>query len=136
MSWLVDNYPRIAEWMASVRRVASLLTALDALEKLEQARPVRILTQEPMTAALTLRGVSVHLGDGLPLVDAIDAKVRGGEKVLLVGDSGTGKSALVRALAGVWPWSRGEVVRAPTADICVIPQRPYVPSGSLRRAVA
>ena len=136
MSWLVDNYPRIAEWLASVRRVACLLTALDALEKLEQARPARIVTQETGAVALTLRGLSVHLCNGLPLVSAIDAKVKRGQKVLLVGDSGTGKSALVRALAGVWPWSRGQVLRSPTADICVIPQRPYVPVGSLRRAVA
>jgi putative ATP-binding cassette transporter len=134
MSWLVDNYPRIAEWMASVRRVACLLSALDALQTLEQARPARIVTQETGAAALTLRGLSVHLCNGLPLVDAIDARIRRGEKVLLVGDSGTGKSALVRALAGVWPWSRGQVLRPPTADICVIPQRPYVPVGSLRRA--
>jgi putative ATP-binding cassette transporter len=133
MSWLVDNYPRIAEWMASVRRVSTLLDALDGLEKLEQARPQRTLkAREP---ALALRGLSVQLSDGIPLVDAIHARIQCGERVLLVGDSGTGKSALVRALAGVWPWRKGEVVAPPSAEICVIPQRPYVPAGSLRRAV-
>ena len=135
MSWLVDNYPRIAEWMASVRRVATLLVAIDGLETLEAARPARVVTQKGGAVALTLRGLSVHLCDGVPLVAAIDARVRAGEKVLLVGDSGTGKSALVRALAGVWPWRKGDVVARSSADICVIPQRPYVPAGSLRRAV-
>jgi len=135
MSWLVDNYPRIAEWMASVRRVATLLVAIDGLETLEAARPARVVTQKGGAVALTLRGLSVHLCDGVPLVGAINARVRAGEKVLLVGDSGTGKSALVRALAGVWPWRKGDVVARSSADICVIPQRPYVPAGSLRRAV-
>jgi vitamin B12/bleomycin/antimicrobial peptide transport system ATP-binding/permease protein len=134
MSWLVDNYPRIAEWMASVRRVASLLSAIDGLDKLKRARPARIFPQQG-AAALSLSGLSVHLSDGAPLVSALTAQVKLGEKVLLVGDSGTGKSALVRALAGVWPWSRGEVAHPQSADICVIPQRPYVPAGSLRRAV-
>jgi putative ATP-binding cassette transporter len=134
MSWLVENYPRIAEWMASVRRVSALLAALDGLEKLEQARPQRTpKTREP---ALALRGLSVQLSDGIPLVDAIHARIQCGERVLLVGDSGTGKSALVRALAGVWPWRKGEVATPLSAEICVIPQRPYVPAGSLRRAVA
>jgi vitamin B12/bleomycin/antimicrobial peptide transport system ATP-binding/permease protein len=134
MSWLVDNYPRIAEWMASVCRVAGLLAAIEGVEKLERARPARIFTQGD-AAALSLHGLSVHLNDGVPLVDAIHASVQLGEKVLLVGHSGTGKSALVRALAGVWPWSRGEVAQPQLAEICVIPQRPYVPAGSLRRAV-
>jgi putative ATP-binding cassette transporter len=135
MSWLVDNYPRIAEWMASVRRVATLLAAIDGLERLEAARPDRVVRQTGGAVALTLRGLSVHLCDGAPLVGAIDARIRAGEKVLLVGDSGTGKSALVRALAGVWPWRKGDFVARSSADICVIPQRPYVPAGSLRRAV-
>jgi putative ATP-binding cassette transporter len=134
MSWLVDNYPRIAEWMASVRRVAGLLAAIDGLDKLERARPSRIFAQNG-TRALALQGISVQLADGAPLVDAISTSVKLGEKVLLVGDSGTGKSALVRTLAGIWPWSQGEVAHPPKADICVIPQRPYVPAGALRRAV-
>ncbi len=135
MSWLVDNYPRIAEWMASVCRVAGLLAAIDGVEKLERARPPRIFAQGE-AAALSLHGLSVHLNDGVPLVDAIHARVKLGERVLLVGDSGTGKSALVRALAGVWPWSHGEVAQPQSAEICVIPQRPYVPTGSLRRAIS
>lgn len=141
MSWLVDNYPRIAEWTASARRVGSLIAAMDGLDTIERARPARTFPQEGLgfpqegLGALSLDGLCVGLADGAPLVDCITTRVKLGEKVLLVGDSGTGKSALVRALAGVWPWSKGGIVRPQSAEICVIPQRPYVPAGSLRSAV-
>jgi ABC-type uncharacterized transport system fused permease/ATPase subunit len=125
MSWLVDNYPRIAEWMASLRRVADLLAAIDGLDKLERMRPARIFG-EPAAAALDLNALSVLLADGAPLVDSITARVKLGEKVLLVGESGTGKSALVRALAGgvaLEPWGGGASpvggrLRDPAASLC------------------
>ncbi len=105
-----------------------LLAAIDGVEKLERARPPRIFAQGE-AAALSLHGLSVHLNDGVPLVDAIHARVELGERVLLVGDSGTGKSALVRALAGVWPWSHGHVAQPQSAEICVIPRRAVCPGG-------
>src|SRR5262249_56071530 len=57
-----------------------------------------------------------------------------GEKVLVVGESGTGKSTLVRAIAGLWPWGGGEILIQSNARLFLMPQQPYVPLGSLRRA--
>ena len=57
-----------------------------------------------------------------------------GERVLVAGESGTGKSTLVRAIAGLWPWGRGSVEVAHGARIMLMPQRAYVPVGSLRKA--
>jgi vitamin B12/bleomycin/antimicrobial peptide transport system ATP-binding/permease protein len=54
----------------------------------------------------------------------------------VAGESGTGKSTLVRAIAGLWPWGGGSVNFHPDRRLFMLPQRPYVPSGSLRRAVA
>jgi vitamin B12/bleomycin/antimicrobial peptide transport system ATP-binding/permease protein len=54
---------------------------------------------------------------------------------LLTGDSGTGKSTLARAIAGVWPWGHGDIEIPAGAKLSLLPQRPYVPIGTLRRAV-
>src|SRR5215471_3432513 len=134
-NWLVDNYPRLADWAASARRVASLELALDALERAESRHGGRIARGGGKDAALRLRDVSVTLNDGTAMVEGADVAIRPGEKVLLTGDSGTGKSILARALAGVWPWGRGDIEIAAGGKLLVLPQRPYVPTGTLRRAV-
>jgi vitamin B12/bleomycin/antimicrobial peptide transport system ATP-binding/permease protein len=134
LNWLVDNYASLAEWAASARRVASLELALDALERAE-IRSGRIARGGGKDAALRLRDVSVTLDDGTPVVHRADVAIRAGEKVLVTGDSGTGKSTLARALAGVWPWGKGDIEIAAGGKLLVLPQRPYVPTGTLRRAV-
>jgi vitamin B12/bleomycin/antimicrobial peptide transport system ATP-binding/permease protein len=134
-NWLVDNYPRLADWAASARRVASLQASLTMLEQTELRRCSRIDHREGTSAALSMRDTSVSLDDGTPLIAGADLVVMPGEKVLLMGDSGTGKSTLARACAGVWPWGEGEVEIQAGARLLVLPQRPYVPMGTLRRAV-
>jgi len=135
LNWLVDNYASLAEWAASARRVASLELALDALERAEIRRGGRIARGGGKDAALRLRDVSVTLDDGTAVVHRADVAIRPGEKVLVTGDSGTGKSTLARALAGVWPWGKGDIEIAAGGKLLVLPQRPYVPTGTLRRAV-
>jgi vitamin B12/bleomycin/antimicrobial peptide transport system ATP-binding/permease protein len=132
--WLVNNYPRFADWRASAQRVASLLVSLDRLNRAEEAGIGRIEHGETDDAALRLKGVSVTLDDGTSVVDDTDVAIKPGEKVLVMGESGTGKSSLVRAVAGLWPWGEGEVQVAKGARIFLLPQRPYVPLGTLRRA--
>jgi vitamin B12/bleomycin/antimicrobial peptide transport system ATP-binding/permease protein len=133
-SWLVNNYPRFADWRASAQRVASLLVSLDRLNRAEEAGIGRIEHSETKDAALRLKGVSVTLDDGTSVVDDTDVSIQPGEKVLVMGESGTGKSSLVRAVAGLWPWGEGEVQIAKGARIFLLPQRPYIPIGTLRRA--
>jgi vitamin B12/bleomycin/antimicrobial peptide transport system ATP-binding/permease protein len=135
LNWLVDNYPRLAEWAASARRVAALEVSLAALERAERHSAGRINRSESGDAALQLRNVSVMLGDGTTIVAQADAAIMPGEKVLLTGPSGTGKSTLVRALAGVWPWGGGDIESRAGAKLLVLPQRPYLPLGTLRRVV-
>lgn len=133
-SWIVDNYPRFADWTASARRLASLLVSLDALNTAEQLGVGHISQQGTDDAALRLKNLSVTLDDGTVVINEAEVSIAPGEKVLIVGESGTGKSSLVRALAGLWPWGGGEIQFAYGAKLLLLPQRAYIPLGTLRRA--
>jgi len=135
-NWLVDNYPRFADWSASARRVASLLVSLDSLEKAETEDSWGRISRgdAPEGTALQLRDISVTLDDGTVVVSEADVKISPGERVLFVGESGSGKSTLVRAIAGLWPWGHGEIQLQPNASLFLMPQKPYIPIGPLRRA--
>jgi putative ATP-binding cassette transporter len=136
-NWLVDNYPRLAQWAASARRVTSLMVSIDALERAEAEGGIkRIARMAGNNNALQLRGVSVTLDDGTGVVDEAEIEIAPGERVLIVGESGTGKSTLVRAIAGLWPWGDGEIVLQRDAKLFMLPQRPYLPLGTLRRAAS
>jgi putative ATP-binding cassette transporter len=134
-NWIVDNYPRLAEWTASARRASNLLVAVDSLEKIENSQTGAIKREEDEGAAIRLKDVSVALSDGTVVVDDADVTVQFGERVLVAGESGTGKSTLVRAIAGLWPWGEGEITLEPGAKMFLMPQKPYIPLGTLRRAV-
>ena len=136
--WLVDNYPRLADWNACARRIASLMMSLDGLERAERGDGFgRIERGETEgEAMLTLNDLSVSLDDGTAVVGETEVVVEPGERLLVAGESGSGKSTLVRAIAGLWPWGSGSVNFHPDRRLFMLPQRPYVPSGTLRRAVA
>jgi putative ATP-binding cassette transporter len=68
------------------------------------------------------------------VLDDTDIVIKPGERVLVSGESGTGKSTLLRAISGLWPWGGGEVEIRKDAKLMLLPQRPYVPIGNLRRA--
>lgn len=133
-SWLVDNYPRLSEWTASASRVSSLMVSLDALE-LAEAGVGRIERSETADAALRLGHLSVTLEDGTVVIKDAEVVIARGERVLVAGESGTGKSTLVRAIAGLWPWGKGHIQVKAGAKMLLMPQRAYVPVGPLRRAV-
>ena len=135
LNWLVDNYPRLADWAASARRVASLQRSLDELDRADIRRVGRIRRGEGRDAALRLRNVSVTLHDGTPVIDGAEVAIMPGEKLLITGESGTGKSTLARAFAGAWSWGNGDIDVRAGAKLSVLPQRPYLPLGTLRRAV-
>ena len=137
-TWLVDNYPRLADWNAGARRIASLMMSLDGLERAETGDGLNRIKRGETdgTAALRLNDLSVTLDDGTAVVGQSEILIEPGERVLVAGESGTGKSTLVRAIAGLWPWGGGSVDFHPNRRMFMLPQRPYIPSGTLRRAVA
>jgi putative ATP-binding cassette transporter len=134
-SWLVDNYPRLAEWTAGARRIASLMVSLDALEKAEAGEGTGRIDRGETKFALKLNDLSVTLDDGTAVVSDAEVEIEPGERVLVAGESGTGKSTLVRAIAGLWPWGEGSVEFQKNGRVFMLPQKPYVPAGTLRRAI-
>jgi putative ATP-binding cassette transporter len=136
--WLVDNYPRLADWNACARRVASLMTSLDELERAEENDTIGRIQRGAAEKdfILSLHDLSVTLGDGRAVVKETQVEIEPGERVLVAGESGSGKSTLVRAISGLWPWGDGSVNFREGSRLFMLPQRPYIPSGSLRRAIA
>ncbi len=136
LNWLVDNYARIAEWMASAGRVTGLWTAfadLDASVGIVDSE--RITIENSPDGDIHLDGLAVAQHDGRIMIDEADTVITAGQKVLLMGESGTGKSTLIRAIAGLWPWGSGSVRLPADAKIAFLPQRPYMPLGTLRQVL-
>lgn len=136
LNWLVENYIRIAEWMASVSRIVGLWVAFTDLDaSLGEQKGERIFIEESPDDSIHLRGLSVAQHNGRVVIGDADATIQPGEKVMLTGESGTGKSTLIRAIAGLWPWGSGRVLLPKGQSLAFLPQRPYIPLGSLRDAV-
>jgi putative ATP-binding cassette transporter len=63
-------------------------------------------------------------------------EIGAGERILIVGESGTGKTLLFRALAGLWPWGAGRVSHPRGEETLYMPRTPYLPPGTLREVLA
>jgi len=136
LNWLSDNSLRLADWFASARRVAALDSAFAQLDRLAEGPEGHAIDLGfSEDGALHLRGLSIAQHDGKVMLADAEVRIRPGEKVLVKGDSGTGKSTLIRAMAGLWPWGSGQILRPRHARIAFMPQRPYIPLGTLRHAL-
>ena len=134
LRWFVERFPQIADWRASLLRVAALRNALIELEAKEGE--VRIEHVERSGGPIELDRLTLELADGRALIRDVRVQIRPGERVLIVGQSGIGKSTLFRAIGGIWPWGKGRIVRPPEHEMMFVPQHPYLPLGTLRAAIA
>ena len=135
LSWFIGAYNTFAVWKATADR---LLGFHDAIEKAraEMCSKSGVQQSQDSGTDLVIDAVSLKLPDGSPLIATSSAVLRSGESVLIRGPSGSGKSTLFRAIAGIWPFGEGRIGRPGNAHVLFLPQRPYLPIGSLRDVVS
>jgi putative ATP-binding cassette transporter len=137
LNWLIDNAIRLAETLASAQRVVELSQAMDSLDTSigQGGSSETIVLGFSPDDAIHIEDLSIKQQNGVMMVEGASTIIQKGEKVLVKGDSGTGKSTLIRAMAGLWPWGSGQILRPRRATVTFMPQRPYLPLGTLRHAL-
>jgi putative ATP-binding cassette transporter len=136
IAWLVDNFRALAQCYASMQRVTELTNAIDDIDgDFDRLHTGGVVLAPSGSGALRLDELTVADRTGRVLIDQITARIEPGEKVVVAGESGTGKSTLVRAMAGLWPWGTGVIALPAGGTVAFVPERAYLPAGTLRGAL-
>jgi putative ATP-binding cassette transporter len=132
LSWFINAYGSFANWKATVDRLTGFAEALEharaEADRLDGDR------MEGAPAVLALEELELALPQGRPLLAKTTLTLKQGESVLVTGPSGAGKSTLFRAIAGIWPYWKGKISLPKGATLLFLPQKPYLPIGSLKHA--
>jgi putative ATP-binding cassette transporter len=122
----------ITNWLAVVQRLSTFRDRVDEIQAaLRAPQPIKM---ERAGRGITVSGLELDLPDGRMLRKDVDLDVAPSEALLIRGPTGTGKSTLLRAIAGLWPFGRGRI-RLDEGRAFFLPQKPYIPLGDLRQAL-
>jgi vitamin B12/bleomycin/antimicrobial peptide transport system ATP-binding/permease protein len=135
LRWFVDNFSTIADWRATLLRVASFRRAVidtDVLHDVESR--IAFVAGDP--GKISIEDLEIASPAGATMLQERKIEIRAGEKVLIVGESGTGKTLLFRTLAGLWPWGAGQISHPRGEELLYMPRTPYLPPGTLREVLA
>ena len=131
-AYIAQSYDSFANWHAVVDRLRGFLGVMEEVESLQRDAS-RI--ERRKGERLKVCDLTVTLPGGQCIVSHLDLEIAPGERLLVTGPSGTGKSTLLRVLAGIWPFGEG-CIEMPDGDRSLfLPQKPYLPLGSLRAAL-
>ncbi len=131
LSYFVDAYDSIAKYVAVIRRLSGFTQHMEEVDALESK--FRRMNNE--ADALALSDIEIDLPEGHKLIEGLNLTVNPGEYLLVSGKSGAGKSTLLRALAELWPYGSGQIAMPDDWRVMFLPQRPYLPLGTLRQAI-
>jgi vitamin B12/bleomycin/antimicrobial peptide transport system ATP-binding/permease protein len=135
LRWFVDNAGAIADWRATLHRVGGFRLALLELDRMGETTS-RIDLGAGTGEQLIFEDLKVFLPSGSIGLSEPRVEVAPGQRILIVAASGSGKTCLFRAIAGLWPWGAGRI-RLPAGDrIVFMPKRPFIPGGALDRVLA
>jgi vitamin B12/bleomycin/antimicrobial peptide transport system ATP-binding/permease protein len=136
LRWFVDNFSVIADWRATLLRVASFRRALITTNVVPHVES-RIIYADGEPGRIVIENLEVASSTGCDVLRESKVIVNAGERVLIVGEPGTNKTQLFRALTGLWPWGAGRIEHPKDEAILYIPRgTPYLPRASLREVLA
>lgn len=132
LSYFVDMYSSIAQWQAVVMRLTYFGRHMhEVSQQAERFHVERFAAADVVEAD----NMQINLPDGKPLLENISFTLHPGHNVLIKGVSGSGKSTLLRAISGIWPFVDGKIFLPERDKLMFIPQKPYLPLGTLRAAL-
>ena len=134
LRWFIDNFSTIADWRATLRRIASFREMVVTMDRLG-ATENRIEFVEAAAGKFTLENLQVATPSGCTTLSERHVEIARGDRVLIVGEPGTGKTLLFRAIAGLWPWGSGRVALPSSNGVMFMRREPYLPLGTLRAAL-
>ncbi len=135
LTWFVTSYSELADYRAVVQRLAGFEIAMLAAAE-AAVLPPHIDREQRAVPALAVRELVVSLHSRQPLTAPATFKVDRGDRILLTGRSGSGKTTFLRALSGIWPFGQGGIDIPDRTEMFVLPQRTYLPLGTLRQSIA
>jgi putative ATP-binding cassette transporter len=136
LRWFIDNFSSIADWRATLFRVANFRHALIKTHE-PSGFGSRITYTEGDPGSISMDGLEIVSSAHTDMLKETNVVVKNGERVLILGAPGTGKTQLFRALAGLWPWGAGHITRPAGEQIFYLPGgTPYLPRGTLREVLA
>ena len=132
LSYFVDMYSSIAQWQAVVMRLTYFGRHMhEVSQKAERFHVERFAAAD----VVEVSNMQINLPDGKPLLENLSFTLHPGHNVLIKGVSGSGKSTLLRAISGIWPFVDGKIFLPERDKLMFIPQKPYLPLGTLRAAL-
>jgi vitamin B12/bleomycin/antimicrobial peptide transport system ATP-binding/permease protein len=132
LSWFIDAYVRLAAWRSQITR---LIGFDEAMTKIEQSATSFNIAAQLSLSAIKIQNVSVKLPSGNVLINIHNVAIDEGQHTVVNGASGSGKSTLFRAMAGLWPYVQGSVACGKIENSLYLPQRTYLPLGTLRACI-
>jgi len=133
LTYFIQIYTTLADYKAVLDRLTTFEGSIASAQRVGGESKLAITPE--VSRELRLKDLNVGLPDGRILMQADGLAFRPGERTLMTGPSGSGKSTLFRAIAGIWPFGEGEVLVPQGQSMMLLPQRPYIPIGTLREAV-
>jgi putative ATP-binding cassette transporter len=132
LTWFVDTYATLADYRAVVQRLVGFEEAMTAA-RLAAVQPPHI--ERGTGPVLAIEKLVVMLPTQVALTAPATLRIGRGDRILLTGRSGSGKTTLLRAVSGIWPFGSGRIVVPEGSEVFVLPQRTYLPLGTLRQAI-